>query len=262
MHFCKNKLYKMKKFTKLTLVIILAAITSVSCKKDDASSTTPVVNTKISKLEYNDNITEISYNADGTINKMISKEADGTVNGTFSFSYTAGKLSTINYGFFTTRYTYSGNNLAKTELISPLGGVMRTYEYSFANNRLSEQTEFIGSDEPELKIKFSYAGANISKMELNDHINNAWVKTGDIMITSYDTKSNHSALLETVPYIPLTNVVQNNPLEEVHTTQTGEVGMTVKYTYTYDTHGRVTTRTTTESAPGVPDEVSITKYFY
>lgn len=246
---------------KLTMLFAASLLTLAACKKDDVPAST-VDNARISKLEYDDNFAELSYNADGSINKITAKETDGTLTAAFNFVYDAGKIKEVDMGIAKFKYTYTGTNVTKVEAVALNNMVIRTYEYTYLNDRLSGQTEYDAMLEPQMKIALTYTGGNVSKMEMFSYVNDSWEKSSEVLITEFDNKKNYHTVLENTPYIPVKNVVTNNALREIHKDAAGTTTMTVVHAYTYDSNNKPLTRRTTESVPGMADEVSVTKFYY
>jgi hypothetical protein len=122
-----------------------------------------------------DGYSVISYNSDGTINKIEEYEtANGqtVVDWTYRFSYTSGKLTTLtllddqSQPFEEYIYTYSGNNISKTEYIDDPGGTSMHYitewKYDNLKNAYSSNQQALLADGLLLQNMGDYAAFCLS----------------------------------------------------------------------------------------------------
>jgi len=253
-----------KLIVQLTLgLAIVAGFTACKEKTVEQPSTPRVV-----KIENDDDKAEFGYNAAGQISSMTVKDNNGAVLVNYAFAYNAGKITEVAGAGHKWKYTYTGNLVTKIDVTTGINNVIvRRYEYTYANGKLSTQTESASNIQGglilETKTQYAYTPTgNVSKTEIFDFINNGWVKSDEIRITAYDTKANATIQYENFPYLPNFNFLANNPLAEEHRTANGTIYATVAYEYTYDNSGRVATRKMKHQVIGMPLSEYNTRYTY
>jgi len=258
---------------KRTLLAIAAfvAITTTSCKKKDEPANSPGNNNlaKVVKIEYNDYLANISYNSNGTISKIeTSGIATPAVN--YNFTYNNNKISEVTAGSQTKWvYTYTLDLVTKIELKNNTNQVLRRYEYTYANNLLTEIKEYTWQSAtnatlvPETKTAFyRNTAGNITKTEYYDYLNNTWVKADESIAVSFDNKNNTITHLEFFPYLPTNNFTKNNPTKIEIKSSTGTLLETELYEYTYNASNNPITRKKTIKSVGMPDFIENTRISY
>src|SRR6187402_3336927 len=105
----------MKKITQRLIVVMSLFLVVTACNKTVPPTPAPTptpTNNALSKIEVDGNIVNITYNSDGTIQKVVSQPDDNTAATTYTFSYENGKLKEVNFGG-KWKYSYNGNLLVK-----------------------------------------------------------------------------------------------------------------------------------------------------
>lgn len=259
----------MKKRTQSFLMILLGLVLAITaCKKDDPAPVNPdPQQNRLTKVSNNFQSTELKYNPNGSMQSITMKDQNGTSILTYVFNYVADKISTVQSGAFKYKYTYTGNLVTNVEMYNALQDRVRMWEYSYTGNRLMLITEHgkgqPGEKKPYSRTAYTYnAAGNITRVVVHDYINNAWVYTGENILSAYDDKPNTSWPLEVYPYVPLLETNKNNPGKVELTDELANVVQTTLHTYTYDAKGRPLTRKTTIKTPGLPDDIIDTQYAY
>lgn len=269
-----------QKWMIAVLAVITAALTITGCTKEyeadipPPDSETPVNGKKLSKISYDDgSYMSIQYNSAGkpvTITDL-QKNSGGNDTYVYTLAYNGDKLvdMTVNDGT-KYKYTYTGSNVSKVEIVSPNNVVIAYYEYSYKDGRLWRTDGFSSmagtiSATPNIRFELEYySNGNIKSMTTwyKGYTSGVLEKTYVYEISAYDNKKNTSLLFENNPYIPLLMQVPNNPLSEKHYDKDGQEQATVTHTYTYDNLGNPLTRKTIIKEAGMPDEVSTTQFQY
>jgi hypothetical protein len=242
---------------------LLLFFTTACEKKTEMPVISPV--SAISKLEFENFYVKASYNPDGTLAVIASKQNTGTGDFLYTFQYTNGRVMEINYGG-KWKYYYSGEQVLKVETYNEGGTLKYQAEFSYNGNRISEKLESIissGIPRPYMRTLFTYnSQGNLSKKEVFQYINQQWDKSEEIQYPEYDNHVNTSGHLENNPYLPLGLYSVNNPLKEVFLDGQGTVLGSTTFTYTYDEAGRPVTRKSVEKYIGFPEYVQNVKLFY
>jgi hypothetical protein len=234
----------MKKITQITVLIGSLLMLTMACSKTPAVTplpTPPAATPAVTRLEKDGDISEISYNGDGTIHNILANRRGTTAPTDYVFSYENGKLKEINFdGKW--KYTYTGNLLTLVQAYNNGGQLRFQYEFTYTNGSLTEKTEFLVSAAagaaPKFKTKYYYGqDGNISKKEVFQFTNNAWMESEMILITEYDQYHNVTDALESFPYMPASSFSPNNPVRESYYDK-GLVTQIVEHAYTYDANGR------------------------
>lgn len=270
-----------KKIGNTVLGLLAAMVLLVSCTKEYEAEipgpdpgTPPANGKKLSKISYDDgSYMSIQYNAEGKPVKItdLHKNSSGDDTYVYTLTYNGDKLvdMTLNDGT-KYKYTYTGTNVTKVEIVSPNQVVIAYYEYAYKDGKLwrtDGYSSFAGTISTTPNIRFEteyYANGNIKTMTTwyKGYTSGVLEKSDVYEITSYDTKKNTSLLFENNPYIPLLISVPNNPLTEKHYDKNGQEYATVTHTYTYDDQGNPIKRKTVEKELGMADIVSETTFQY
>ena len=244
-------------------------LVATACNKTVSPTPTPKptpTNSALSKMEVEGDTVNITYNSDGTIQKVVSQPPGNGAANTYVFSYESGKLKEVTFSG-KWKYTYNGEQLIKVETINTDGKTKYQSSFSYVNNRVDEIIEYRVIDllglVPKLKTKFQYyATGNVSKKEIFQYINNDWLKAEEISILEYDNKVNTGDRFEYLPLIPNIIFAQNNPLRERWQDAHGNINSDVEHQYVYDTNGRPLSKKTLYKSPGFPDISTEIKYQY
>ncbi len=258
---------KPKQFTRAIPALLL--LLTVACSKTVDTPVTPPPGTvqpsKISKIEFDDNLVEASYDANGNLSTVLHKLADGSLLQGYNFSYSGGKLSEVGFGG-KWKYIYNGPLLTKVETHTAAGVLKYQVEFSYTHNRITEKTEYLVSSvgpRPYMRSVYAYhSNGNVSRMEIYQFVNGYWKKSEEIHYPLYDTSPNILKQFENYPYLPADLFPVNNPLKEVYYDDLGTKMGEVINEYTYDSKGRPVTRKATHQFPGFPDVVEVTKMYY
>ncbi len=259
----------------ITMVVLIAGCTKeFEADLPETDPGTPGNTKKLSKISYDDgSYMSIQYNAEGKPVKItdLQKNSGGDDNNIYTLSYNGDKLVEMTVTDGTKyKYTYTGANVTKVEIVSPNNVVIAYYAYTYQDGRLIRTDGFgsisgiIGTT-PNVRFDLAYySNGNIKSMTTwyQDYSSGALEKSDVYEIETYDNKRNTSLLFENNPYIPLLMMVPNNPLTEKHYDKTGQPYATVTHVYTYDDQGNPLTRKTVIKETGVPDEVTTTTFQY
>jgi hypothetical protein len=259
----------MKKITQRLIVAMSLFLAVTACNKTVTPTPEPKptpTNSALSKMEVEGDTVRITYNSDGSIQKVVSQPPGTGGAKTFVFSYENGKLKEVNFSG-KWKYTYNGEQLIKVETINTDGSTKHQSSFSYVNNRVDEIIEYRVTDPaglfPKLKTKFQYyATGNVSKKEIFQFVNNDWQKSEEISILEYDNKVNTGDRFENLPLIPNVIFSQNNPLRERWVDAHGTINSDVEHQYVYDTNGRPLSKKTLYKTPGFPDISTEIKYHY
>jgi YD repeat-containing protein len=261
----------MKRITQRLIVVMSLFLVATACNKTVSPAPKPApaptpTNSALSKMEVEGDTVKISYNSDGTIQKVVSQPPGNGGANTYVFSYENGKLKEVNFSG-KWKYTYNGEQLIKVETINTDGKTKYQSNFSYVNNRVDEIIEYRVTDIfgllPKSKTKFQYyANGNVSKKELFQYINSDWLKSEDVLILEYDNKVNTGDRFENLPLIPNIIFAQNNPLREKWLATNGNIDSDVEHQYVYDTNGRPLSKKTLYKSPGFPDISTEVKYHY
>lgn len=263
------------------LGLLTAMVLLLSCTKEYEAEIpgtdpvpAPINGKKLSKISYDDgSYMSIQYNAEGKPVKIVDlhKNSSGDDTYVYTLTYNGDKLvdMTLNDGT-KYKYTYTGANVTKVEIVSPNQIVIAYYEYTYKDGRLwrtDGYSSFAGTITTTPNIRFEteyYADGNIKTMTswYKGYTSGVLEKTDVYEITSYDTKKNTSLLFENNPYIPLLINMPNNPLTEKHFDKDGQQYASITHTYTYDDLGNPIKRKTIEKELGMADIVSETTFQY
>lgn len=272
----KKTLQKMNKM----MVGVLAAILLVAgCTKEFEPDSpidpgTPNNLKKLSKISYDDgSYLTVQYNAAGLPSKIttLQKNSSGDDIIHYVLAYNGDKLTEMTGNDGTKyKYTYTGTNITKVEVLTPNNTVMAYYEYSYKEGRLWRTDLFSSfggpiSTTPGMRFEVEYyADGNIKNMSTwyRDYTSGVLEKTDLYEMSTYDNKRNTSLLFENNPYLPSLVVIPNNPLTEKHFDKTGQQYASVTHTYTYDDLGNPVKRKTVVKETGLPDEVTETVFQY
>lgn len=270
-----------KQIGNAVLALLAAMVLLVSCTKEYEAEipnpdpgTPPANGKKLSKISYDDgSYMSIQYNAEGKPIKItdLHKNSSGDDTYVYALTYNGDKLvdMTLNDGT-KYKYTYTGADVTKVEIVSPNQVVIAYYEYAYKDGRLWRTdgfSSFAGTISATPNIRFEteyYANGNIKTMTTwyKGYTSGVLEKSDVYEITSYDTKKNTSLLFENNPYIPLLINMPNNPLTEKHYDKNGQEYATITHTYTYDDQGNPIKRKTVEKELGMADIVSETTFQY
>lgn len=250
------------------LFYFLTPILMIACKKEQSvnNNTPNLPESRLVKIEYDDTIDEIKYQADGKVASIITKEKANNSSSTQTFYYNNGQISKIDFDGAAVNYQYPNNNTVRLEL-DLFGSGTPNYRFFFhkADGKLNEFTQFslgTGLPVPEHRSVYTYnSDGNIIKEEVYEHNGAAWVKLEDIFIT-YDNKPNTSARFDFMPFYLQENVLKNNPLTITRKGLNGAVIETTTYSYTYDSRGRKTRASVLHQTGGQPDERETILYSY
>ena len=242
---------------------------TTACNKtvpDTPTPAPPATVSAISKIDVDGNLVNITYNSDGTIQKVVSQPTGNNAATNYVFSYENGKLKEVDFGG-KWKYTYNGDLLVKVETVTPAGKTRYQIDLTYSNNRVVEKTESLVNDvtglSPQMKNKYQYnADGNVSKKEIFQYINHDWKKTEDVSILEYDTKTNTSERFENLPYLPTVVFAKNNPLRETWLDDLGNIDAGIEHQYVYDSKNRPVSRKTVFKYPGFPDVFSELKFQY
>lgn len=258
-----------------TLVVLIAGCTKeFEADLPDPNPGTPGNTKKLSKISYDDgSYMSIQYNAEGKPIKIIDlqKNSGGDDTNIYTLSYNGDKLVEMSVTDGTKyKYTYTGANVTKVEIVSPNNVVIAYYAYTYQDGRLI-RTDGYGSitgtisATPNVRFDLAYyANGNIKSMTTwyQDYSTGVLEKSDVYEIETYDNKRNTSLLFENNPYLPLLMIVPNNPLTEKHYDNAGQAYATVTHTYTYDDQGNPLTRKTVTKETGMQDEITTTTFQY
>jgi hypothetical protein len=221
---------------------------------------------RISRIEYETNHVDATYNADGRINTITNKDLGGTILQTYTFVYANGKLSEVQFGG-KWKYIYNGDLVSQVQTYND-AGVLK-YQSVFTYNIDKKITERLesrivgGTAYGQLRTLYEYnAEGNMSKKTIYQWVNADWYKAEELQYPEYDTHPNTAEHFENNPYLPAGTFSKNNPTKEIFIDATGPVTGTAKYEYTYDASGKPTTRKITYSYPNLPEAIEVTKLFY
>ncbi|MBL0883628.1 MAG: hypothetical protein IBJ16_09845 [Chitinophagaceae bacterium] len=270
----------MNKWMGRLLAIITTVVVIAGCTKEfeadlpDTDPGTPGNSKKLSKISYDDgSYMSIQYNAEGKPIKItdLQKSSSGDDTNIYTLTYNGDKLLEMKATDGTKyRYTYTGANVTKVEVLSPNDVVIAYYTYVYQDGRLV-RTDAYGSiagpisNTPTMRFDLAYySNGNIKSMTTwyQDYTSGVLEKSDVYEIETYDTKRNTSLLFENNPYIPLLLKVPNNPLTEKHYDKAGQQYATLTHTYTYDNQGNPLTRKTVIKETGMADEISTTTFEY
>jgi len=259
----------------ITMIVLIAGCTKeFEADLPDTDPGTPGNTKKLSKISYDDgSYMSIQYNAEGKPIKItdLQKNSGGDDTNIYTFSYNGDKLVEMTATDGTKyKYTYTGANVTKVEIVSSNNNVIAYYAYTYQDGRLVRTDGFgmiTGTISTTPNVRFDltyYSNGNIKSMTswYQDYSSGVLEKSDVYEIETYDTKRNTSLLFENSPYIPLLMMVPNNPLTEKHYDKTGQPYATVTHTYTYDDQGNPLTRKTVTKEPGMQDEVTLTTFQY
>src|SRR6478735_434539 len=170
----------MKKITQKLIVVMSLFITATTaCNKTVTPKPEPPATTgALSKIEIEGDIVNITYNSDGTIQKVVNQSSTNATTTTYVFNYENGKLKEINFGG-KWKYSYNGDQLIKVETITADGKTRYQSSFSYVNNRVGEKIEYRVNDVlgliPQAKTQYQYfTNGNVSKKEVFQYINNDW----------------------------------------------------------------------------------------
>jgi hypothetical protein len=272
----KANLQKMMKAMAGLLAVVLLA---VGCTKEfdpdiPVDPGTPNNQKKLSKISYDDgSYLAVLYNAAGKPSKIttVEKTSSGDDTNVYLLAYNGDKLVDMTLTDGTKlKYTYTGANITKVEVVTPNNVVIAYYEYTYKEGRLWRTdvfSSFAGpiSTTPGMRFEVDYyTNGNIKTMSTwyRDYTSGVLEKTDVYEMSSYDDKRNTSLLFENNPYLPSLISIPNNPLTEKHYDKTGQQYATVTHTYTYDADGNPIKRKTVTKETGLPDELSETTFQY
>ena len=268
------------RMTSKILVASLAIVLMVSgCTKaydpslpDDPNSNNS--QQKLSKITYDDgSYLTVQYNSAGhpmTI-KTLEKGVPNDEIRTYQLSYNGDKLLEMNADDGSKyKYTYTGSDITKVEIIMPGNTLLATYEYTYKDGRLWRTDlfdSFTGSVGTGPTMRFEvdyYTNGNIKTMKswFKDLNTGSLEQTSVYEMTAYDSKRNTSLVFENNPYLPTLVGMPNNPLSEKHFDKSGQQIATVTHTYTYDSKGNPLTRRTVTASTGLPDEIVEVSFQY
>ncbi|HYF32429.1 MAG TPA: hypothetical protein VD993_14995 [Chitinophagaceae bacterium] len=261
----------------LTILLAVASIAFVSCKKDRSPGNPgdPGGQTKrISRIEQNGNISaSFTYNADGTLKTISTAFTDHTVN--FAFSYNAQKKVTefASDEGYKSKYVYINNVLDRTENYED-GQKISENIFTYENNRIKSNTLFTAFPQgngnilykPTYRAVYSYYGnGNVQRVAtytidpVTDEVEPEFI----YMYQQYDGKKNPLAVISDFSQILLYQPIHiNNPLLEEMLDGNGTLLESTGHVYTYDAAGYpVTAKSTITPVGGTPTVIDI-KYFY
>lgn len=272
----KRSLQKTKRIlTSLLMVVLL--ITGCTKEFDPGGPIdpgTPNNLKKLSKITYDDgSYLAVQYNTAGQPNKIttLEKNTGGDDITVYQLAYNGDKLSQMSASNGTKyKYTYTGSDITKVEIVTPNNAVIAYYEYTYKDGRLWRTDIFSShggqiSTTPNIRFEVDYyTNGNIKTMSAwyKDYNTGALEKTDVYEMSSYDNKKNTSLLFENNPYLPTLTAIPNNPLTEKHYDNAGQQYASVTHSYTYDDQGNPIKRKTVTKETGMPDAVSETSFQY
>src|SRR6478752_628404 len=134
----------MKKITQRLIVAMSLFLAVTACNKTVTPTPEPKptpTNNALSKIEVEGDTVRITYNSDGSIQKVISQPPGTAGTKTYVFSYENGKLKEVNFSG-KWKYTYNGEQLIKVETINTDGSTKYQSSFSYVNNRVDEIIEY------------------------------------------------------------------------------------------------------------------------
>lgn len=261
--------------SKMSLILAVASIAFVSCKKDKGSgSTPPPVTKKIARVEENGQTTaSFQYNTDGTL-KTVVMDLGLFGATTFNISYNAQKKisEVVTSEGDKTKFIYESGNLQWTENFEENEKISENH-FTYQNGRMTSNTLFTGFPDgngnvtyrPTFRTAYLYSanGAlqKVSTFTLDD--NDVLVLEYEYVYQQYDNKTNPVAAINEFSQVMMYQPIPaNNPLVEKMLAPNGTVSETTENAYTYDAAGYPTTLTATVTAPGQTPTVRTVKFFY
>jgi len=157
----------MKNLKKITLLLLILAVSLASCKHDDAK---PALKSYLNSAKtYDDKGNLImtrnySYDANGLVTSvsLISPTASTTENYTYDAT---GKQSTYSTNLFTTTYTYDGSgNLTKAVKVynSNSNKIIANYTYSGNNVTVSKSGNYENGNDATATLSLTYTNGNVT----------------------------------------------------------------------------------------------------
>lgn len=268
-----------RKISKAIAGLLTVMLLIVGCTKEfdpdvPVDPGTPNNLKKLSKISYDDgSYLAILYNAAGKPSKITSvvKTSNGDDTNVYLLTYNGDKLVDMALNDGTKyKYTYTGADITKVEVVTPNNVVIAYYEYTYKEGRLWRTDSYnsfggpIGTT-PGMRFEVDYySNGNIKTMSTwyKDYTSGVLEKTDVYEIDTYDNKRNTSLLFENNPYLPSLVAIPNNPLTEKHYDKMGQQYASVTHTYTYDDLGNPVKRKTVIKETGMPDDVSETTFQY
>ncbi|HEY0677124.1 MAG TPA: hypothetical protein VGD17_02515 [Chitinophagaceae bacterium] len=258
------------------LLLAIAAIAFVSCKKDKSGPGNPGNQTKkISRIEENGSTTaSFEYNTDGTL-KKVSTKFDGPQTAVFSFTYDNQKrpIEVASDQGFKSKYVYVNNVLKLTENFE---GATKVSENNFAyeNGKLKSNTVFTAVPQPGGNTEYHptyravyhyYPTGAVQKV--STYILNPLSGELELMFEyvyqQYDDKKNPLAVMSDFSQVIMFHPIHvNNPLIEKLYGANGIVDETTQNVYTYDAAGYPLTCKSTVTPTGGTPLVKDIKYIY
>lgn len=267
----------MKGIKASALILAVASIAFVSCKKDKKGpgNEPQQPEKKIARVEQNGNTSaSFTYNADGTLKTMTSNMDQGGLT-TFTFTYNAQKkISEVKSSEgYTMKYVYQNNQLRLTENFLD-GQKVSENSLEYENGRIKSNTVFTAFPQdggnvvylPTFKAVFSYhASGNAQKTSLYilNPMTDELELAQEFVYLQYDNKKSPLASISEVAQVLMFQPLQiNNPVVEKVLDKNGTVEESTEHVYTYDGAGYPTTLKTTVTVPGQTPTVINSKFFY
>jgi hypothetical protein len=235
--------------TKFGIFVITALLLSTfSCKKDDAP-TTSQSGGKLTKIEYSTtDATTFSYNAQGLVSRIVFKEDGEEGNSTLTYDAEKNlKQITTNDGF-SYNLNYSTGKLASIDILegSTKVGYNEIAHYPFSGY-LKSNTLFTSHLDPTTfppLMRISYEYYNDNSGNVSEIYYYVWdediadfILSGSKEIEQYDNKQN-PIRFGVLDYLMFGTSSANNPLKIVEKDGMGQVTATTTFTYTYNAKGQ------------------------
>jgi hypothetical protein len=266
---------KLAMISKMSLILAVASIAFVSCKKDKGSGPNPApVTKKVSRIEENGQTTAtFQYNTDGAL-KTIMMDLGLFGATTFNISYTAQKKISeiVTSEGDKAKFIYESGNLQWVEHYEDNQKVSESH-FTYLNGKMTSNTLFTGFPDgngnityrPTFKTEYHYATTGglqrVSTYQLND--NNQLALEYEYVYPQYDNKTNPLTVINEFSQVMLYQPIPvNNPIVEKLLAPNGSVSETTENAYTYDAAGYPSTLTSTVTAPGQTPTVRTVKFFY
>ncbi len=269
---------QIKKTTRIFFSLLIAgAFLFTACEKNPSIPDTgngPAK--KLTRIDYdNGSYESIEYNGNGTISKITNHTEyfGGNPSSTvYTFAYNGEEVTELT-GSDGSKYKYTYNNtqqVIKTEISVAGGNLKARYEYTYKNGKLWRTEAFIRTtgagmpNSPTFRYENEYhASGNLSKMMLYYPGQGGNLeKINDFIFDNYDQKINTFVQFENNPFLPMANLLPNNPLTEVHYDRDANVEELVTHTYTYDAAGNPLTRKTVSKIPGQAEQTETAVFRY
>jgi hypothetical protein len=244
-----------KKFQQSLVVVAMAAVFAVSCKKD--KDDVPAGGQIIAKIEQDaNNYTSFETNGAGQITKLTTVE-EGTPQ-VITINYANDRPSTGIFDGAVLKYVYAGNQL-DTLYYGESEGLPALYsKLKYQNSQVVTLVNYLdmpeGADDfPLVKNTYEYAGNDVKSQTTYE-----WDGDDEVFLVSekytyeYDSKANplKNMSLVSLSFFQVTS--EHNPTKKTEYDADGVVAKTTTYTYNYNSAGYPTTVQEKEVTPGNP----------